>query len=115
LPLGGQNLIEACSVGTPVVVGPHTFNFAQATQDAIAAGACVRVTDAKRLMTTAAALLDGSPGAATRLADMGAHARAFAELHRGATARTVQALAAAIPLPGNAGAAPARSFPASSA
>ncbi|MFX5530493.1 3-deoxy-D-manno-octulosonic acid transferase, partial [Acinetobacter baumannii] len=31
LPLGGQNLIEACAVGTPVLIGPHTFNFAQAT------------------------------------------------------------------------------------
>jgi 3-deoxy-D-manno-octulosonic-acid transferase len=43
LPLGGQNLIEACAVGTPVVVGLHTFNFEQATTDAIEAGAAVRV------------------------------------------------------------------------
>ena len=28
-PLGGQNLIEPLSCGSPVVVGPHTFNFAQ--------------------------------------------------------------------------------------
>ncbi len=35
LRLGGHNLIEACGVGVPVVVGPHTFNFAQATGDAI--------------------------------------------------------------------------------
>ena len=47
LPLGGQNLIEACAVGTPVVIGPHTFNFAQATRDAVAAGACVQVDDAR--------------------------------------------------------------------
>ena len=34
-------------MGTPVVVGPHTFNFEQATQDAIEAGAAVRVADAQ--------------------------------------------------------------------
>jgi 3-deoxy-D-manno-octulosonic-acid transferase len=39
LPLGGQNLIEACSMGKPVLIGPHTFNFEQATAMAIAAGA----------------------------------------------------------------------------
>ena len=48
LHLGGQNLIEACAVGTPVVVGPHTFNFEQATHDAIEAGAAIRVADARR-------------------------------------------------------------------
>ncbi|NTV10456.1 MAG: 3-deoxy-D-manno-octulosonic acid transferase, partial [Zoogloea sp.] len=33
-PLGGQNLIEACAVGCPVIVGPHTFNFSAATTPA---------------------------------------------------------------------------------
>ncbi|ABF09587.1 lipid IV(A) 3-deoxy-D-manno-octulosonic acid transferase [Cupriavidus metallidurans] len=89
IPLGGQNLIEACAVGTPVLMGPHTFNFAQATEDAIAAGACQRVADADELMVAAAAIL----GDATRLADMREHALTFAGLHRGATARTLGALA----------------------
>ncbi|OGU34900.1 MAG: 3-deoxy-D-manno-octulosonic acid transferase, partial [Hydrogenophilales bacterium RIFOXYA1_FULL_63_33] len=35
MPLGGQNLIEAASVGRPVLVGPHTFNFEEATRLAI--------------------------------------------------------------------------------
>ena len=43
LPLGGQNLIEACSMGKPVLIGPHTFNFEQATEMAIAAGAALMV------------------------------------------------------------------------
>jgi 3-deoxy-D-manno-octulosonic-acid transferase len=38
-PLGGQNLIEAAACGCPVVMGPHTFNFAQAAEVAVAAGA----------------------------------------------------------------------------
>ncbi|WP_205185813.1 hypothetical protein, partial [Burkholderia sp. LMG 13014] len=36
---GGQNLIEACAVGVPVLIGKHVFNFTQATADAVAAGA----------------------------------------------------------------------------
>jgi len=89
IPLGGQNLIEACAVGTPVLMGPHTFNFAQATEDAIAAGACERVANADELMAAAAAVLDDP----ARLADMREHALTFAGLHRGATARTLGALA----------------------
>lgn len=89
IPLGGQNLIESCAVGTPVLMGPHTFNFAQATDDAIAAGACERVANADALMAAAAAVLDD----AARLADMRAHALTFAGQHRGATARTLGALA----------------------
>ena len=43
LPLGGQNLIEACAAGCPVLLGEHTFNFQQASQDAIDCGAAMRV------------------------------------------------------------------------
>ena len=32
LPLGGQNLIEPIALGVPTLVGPHTFNFAEATR-----------------------------------------------------------------------------------
>ena len=57
LPLGGQNLIEPIAVGRPTLVGPHTFNFAEATTNAIAAGAARRVEDADALIATVAALL----------------------------------------------------------
>ena len=45
MPLGGQNLIEAAAFGCPVIMGPHTFNFAEAAQNAQQAGAAVRVND----------------------------------------------------------------------
>ena len=43
LPFGGQNLIEACAVGCPVLVGEYTYNFQQATLDALASGAAIRI------------------------------------------------------------------------
>jgi 3-deoxy-D-manno-octulosonic-acid transferase len=88
-PLGGQNLIEACAVGTPVLIGPHTFNFGAVSEDAVAAGAAIRVDSAAAMLQQAAALLadDDSRKA------MGMRAREYAQQHRGATARTVWLLA----------------------
>jgi 3-deoxy-D-manno-octulosonic-acid transferase len=88
LPLGGQNLIEACALGRPVLVGEHTFNFLQATGEAVAAGAALRLPDAPSLLRAAASLLADD----ARRAAMGAHAQAFAARHRGATVRTVELL-----------------------
>ncbi|WP_323118379.1 lipid IV(A) 3-deoxy-D-manno-octulosonic acid transferase [Burkholderia alba] len=93
LPLGGQNLIEACAVGVPVLIGPHVFNFTQATTDAVAAGAAVQVPDPAGLAQALGALFEDR---ARRVA-MGAAAAAFAARHRGATARTVDVLAALLP------------------
>lgn len=92
LPLGGQNLIEACAVGTPVVIGPHTFNFAQATRDAVAAGACIQVDDAAAVTRVIDTWLSDADAreAASRAA------LAFAATHGGATARTVEAVASLV-------------------
>jgi 3-deoxy-D-manno-octulosonic-acid transferase len=89
LPQGGQNLIEACSVGCPVLSGPHTFNFEQATEDAIAAGAALRVDDATAAAAEALRLL-ADPAT---LGTMGEAGRAYAQAHRGATARTMALVA----------------------
>lgn len=85
LPLGGQNLIEACAVGCPVLIGPHTFNFAQVTEDAIAAGAALRASDVTSAASEASRLL-ADTATLKAMADAG---RAFAQAHRGATARTM--------------------------
>lgn len=83
LPHGGQNLIEACSVGRPVLIGPHTFNFEQAARLAIEAGAALRVDTADTLLQSALRLLDdASARQAMREAGL-----AFAARHRGAAAR----------------------------
>lgn len=85
LPLGGQNLIEACALGKPVLVGPHTFNFKAASEDAIAAGAALRANDADDMFKKAIGLLSDDD----RRSRMGIDAKAYAERHRGATARTM--------------------------
>lgn len=90
VPLGGQNLIEAASVGRPVLVGPHTFNFEEATQRAIDAGAALRVNDAADLLENALKLLGDAPARAR----MGEAGLAFAARHRGAAAG-VEALVSA--------------------
>jgi len=88
LPLGGQNLIEACAVGKPVLVGPHTFNFALATEQAVEAGAALRCDDAPAMVAAATGLLQD--GLARNR--MGEAALDFAGQHRGATGRTVELL-----------------------
>lgn len=64
LPFGGQNLIEACAVGKPVLIGPHTYNFAQATELAVASGAALQVGDTNELSIQLERLLNN--GAATQ-------------------------------------------------
>lgn len=86
LPFGGQNLIEACAVGKPVLIGTHTHNFAEATERAVAAGAAVRVMDGADLLRKATALLD-NPKITER---MRTAALAFAGEHRGATQKLLE-------------------------
>ena len=56
-PLGGQNLIEAAACACPVLMGPHTFNFAQAAETAQAEGAALRCVDMADALRQGAALL----------------------------------------------------------
>lgn len=87
-PLGGQNLIEAAACACPVVMGPHTFNFADAAERSIAAGAGERAADLPAAVVRAAAL--AADAGAQRL--MAAQALAFAAAHRGAARRMAAAI-----------------------
>jgi len=93
--LGGQNLIEPAACSCPVVMGPHTFNFAEAALAAEAAGAAFRVTDMPEGLASALALLN-EPAA---LQQAKSAALAFGASQGGAADRTVQALTqlAAVP------------------
>ena len=89
-PLGVQNLIEAAAAGCPVVMGPHTFNFADAAQLAQDAGAALRVGTMADAVGTAVALA-GDRKRQHALAEAGLQ---FAASHRGAAQRTAAALLA---------------------
>ena len=88
LPLGGQNLLEACAVGRPVIVGPHTFNFEEATNGAIEAGAAIRVSDERGLGSAISQLVSDS----NRRRAMSEAGKRFADAHRGATEKTLALL-----------------------
>lgn len=92
LAYGSQNLIEPASVGTPVLIGPSTYNFAEAAAAALEAGAAMAATDAEDLVEKASALL-ADPGRRAAMAESG---RTFAARHRGATERTMALIERAI-------------------
>ena len=89
-PLGGQNLIEAAACGCPLVMGPHTFNFADAAEGSLAAGASERVEDLPQAVARGVALV-GNEAACSAMAR---RALAFAAAHRGAAPRMASAVLA---------------------
>ena len=89
-PFGGQNLIEAAACGCPLLMGPHTYNFSEAAELSLAAGASQRVADIEEGVARAVALAhDASRDAWVQ------RALAFAAAHRGAAERMVREILAA--------------------
>ncbi len=84
-PVGGQNLIEAAACGCPVVMGPHTFNFLEAAEQAEACGAALRVADMAGACRLAEELVNDS----ARLDRARQGAGALMAGGRGAVLRTV--------------------------
>ena len=91
-PLGGQNLIEAAACECPVLMGPHVFNFAQASELALQAGAAWSVADMDVAVGKALQLVE----APASLAQARAAALDMALAHRGATERTCAAVLAVL-------------------
>jgi len=93
LPFGGQNLIEAAAAGCPALIGPHTWNFVDAAEQAVARGAAWRVGDVAELVNAVRHLhADASLRAA-----MGDSGRVFAEENRGATEKVYRLIQAGLP------------------
>ena len=82
-PLGGHNLIEAAACACPLVMGPSSFNFKEAAELSLAAGASLRVADMESAVSAADALLRDRP----QLTRLSASALRFAAQHRGAALR----------------------------
>jgi 3-deoxy-D-manno-octulosonic-acid transferase len=94
LRFGGQNLIEACAAGCPVLLGEHTYNFQQASIDALEAGAAKRIKgdlllgEPIALMESLKSLLCNR----AELAQMAVAAKTYSVEHQGATKRIIAAL-----------------------
>jgi 3-deoxy-D-manno-octulosonic-acid transferase len=86
LPYGAHNFIEASAVGKPVLLGPHTYNFAEAAARAIEAGAASSVDDVQALTSAAAALL-ADDAARARMSE---RALEFSRAYQGATDQIVE-------------------------
>lgn len=94
-PLGGHNLIESAACGCPIVLGPSTFNFAQAAERALSEGAAWRAQDLPQALDLASQLLADTP----RLGAAAQAARAFSARHRGAANRMAARIAALLTSP----------------
>ncbi len=85
LPLGGQNFIEACALGRPIILGEHTFNFQQASADVIDARAAIRINDVGDLVKAMDLLLTNHQVKE----EMSTNALDFANQHTGATKKII--------------------------
>ncbi len=81
---GGHNPIEPASVSTPVITGPHYFNFAQVFADLMQAGACI-TTDQHALFDAVDQLLND----VERCNVMGTAGAEVVEMNRGAKQRSL--------------------------
>ena len=98
VPAGGHNVLEPATLGKPVVFGPHMENFAEIAELFLTNRAACQIPSADALEPALSTLL-GDP---VQRAALGAAARALVVANRGATDRTLTAMAALLPPPAGA-------------
>ena len=81
VPRGGHNLIEPAVLGTPIIVGNHTFNFEEIAAKFIDKKACFLVHDGKELFLAMQSILEDSQIALS----LSRNAREVVELNQGST------------------------------
>ena len=90
LPFGGQNLIEAAVMGKPILIGPHTYNFADITKNGMLAGAVIQIKDPTELCEKIEYLLNNK----TICEQMGEAGLRFSQSSTGATVKVMQLIKA---------------------
>jgi len=86
VPIGGHNVLEPAALSTPVLVGPHTFNFEEITRSLIQQGGAERVMSPEQLDRDVLQLLN-DPG---KRQQMGLAAQQLFERERGAVRRIMR-------------------------
>lgn len=89
LKFGGQNLIEAASMGKPILIGKYTYNFAEATAAAVKCGAALQVNDVADLTEKLQYFIDHPQ----KREEMAQAARNFSQASTGAAVRMLQTIA----------------------
>lgn len=92
-PIGGHNVLEPAALGVPVLVGPHTHNFSEVTDLLLERGAARRIADAEALAKALQSLL-ADPEARRMMGEAGIEAVTGS---RGAVARSLQRIAEILP------------------
>ena len=94
LNFGGQNLIEAASLGKPILIGKYTFNFADASKNAVRAGAAIRFKNTDDLRESIVLLRDNLD----KRQKMQQAALRFSEASQGATLRIMKLIEEYLPV-----------------
>lgn len=90
VPRGGHNILEPAAFAQPPVFGPHMGNFQEMAADFLAARAAVQVANERELGETWVELIRGEE----KRRRMGEAAKALVESNRGATAKSLERIAA---------------------
>jgi 3-deoxy-D-manno-octulosonic-acid transferase len=98
---GGHNPIEAWASGVPVVVGPHTENFREVTEQGEKLGIATRIAAGEEL----AACIERELSDPAKLDAAGKRAREFVAANRGAADATAEEVLALLPDASRRGAA----------
>lgn len=89
LNFGGQNLIEAAIMGKPILIGQYTYNFAEASKNAVLAGAALQVNHAAALRK-GILRLQNNPEMREKMQKASIQ---FSQASTGATTKTIQLIA----------------------
>ena len=89
-PIGGHNVLEPAALSKPVLIGPHTANFADITRQLLERNAAFRVTDAEQLEAAVRRLFSG-PELRDRMGRAGLD---LVRSGQGAVARTLEMIEA---------------------
>jgi len=86
---GGQNILEPCALGKPVIFGPYMYNFEEISKLTLEADAGIQVLTPQQLETTISDLINDP----NRRDEIGENGKQLVEEHKGALDRITSLIA----------------------